>query len=95
MLGCLGVQVGQALVLITAVRVFFDADGRRSMGLPGGPLMDLLVVGCLFWLLLRIPSYAGRLVFNARPNAALTAARHYTTSRGLHAARTAATAAAL
>lgn len=93
--GCLGVQVGQALVLITAVRVFFDADGRRSMGLPGGPLMDLLVVGCLFWLLLRIPSYAGRLVFNTRPNVALTVARHYTISRGLHAARTAAAAAAL
>jgi hypothetical protein len=38
------------------VRVFFDADGRRAVGLPGGPLMDLLVVGCLFWLMLRLPA---------------------------------------
>jgi hypothetical protein len=90
MIGCLAVQVGQALVLVTAVRVFFDADGRRSLGLPGGPLMDLLVVGCLFWLMLRLPSYARRMVFNTRPNHALTAAKTYIVTQGLRAAKTAA-----
>jgi hypothetical protein len=92
MIGCLGVQVGQALVLITAVRVFFDADGRRSLGLPGGSLMDLLVVGCLFWLMLRLPTYARRLVFNTRPNAGVAAVRTYVVTRGLRAAKTAAAA---
>ena len=94
MVGCLAVQVGQALVLVTAVRVFFDADGRRSLDLPGGPLMDLLVVGCLFWLMLRLPTYARRLVFNTRPNAAATAAKTYIVTQGLRAAKTAAAAVA-
>ena len=92
MIGCLAVQVGQALVLVTAVRVFFDADGRRSLGLPGGPLMDLLVVGCLFWLMLRLPSYARRMVFNTRPNHAFTAAKTYVVTQGLRAAKAAAVA---
>ncbi len=95
LVGCLAVQVGQALVLITAVRVFFDADGRRSMGLPGGPLMDLVVVGCLFWLMLRIPTYARRLVFNTRPNVGINVAKTYVVGRALRAARAAGTAAAL
>lgn len=65
---CLGVQVGQSLVLVTAVRVFFDADGRQSLGLtPGrGDLVDLVLVACLLWILLRIPVWAGRAVFTSR-----------------------------
>lgn len=92
--GCLGVQVGQALVLVTALRVFFDADGRRLVGIPGGPLMDLLVVGCLFWLLLRIPTMARKLVFNTRPNAALGIVRYYVVGKGLRRAGKAVAAAA-
>jgi hypothetical protein len=76
LVGCLAVQVGQAFVMVTAVRVMFDADGRRTTGMPGGPLMDLLVVGCLFWMMLRIPSYARRLVFSPRTNVAGQVARH-------------------
>ncbi len=66
--GCLAVQVGQSLVLVTAIRVFFDADGRTSLGLaPGkGDLVDLVLVGCLLWILLRIPVWAGRAVFTGR-----------------------------
>jgi hypothetical protein len=94
MIGCLAVQIGQALILVTAVRVFFDADGRRAVGLPGGPLMDLLVVGCLFWLMLRLPAWTRRLVFNTRPNAGLTLAKTYLVTRTLRAAKTAAAVAA-
>ncbi|MEA3076324.1 MAG: hypothetical protein QOF60_1232, partial [Actinomycetota bacterium] len=94
MLGCLAVQVGQALILATAVRVFFDADGRRLLGLPGGGLADLLVSGCLFWMMLRLPSYARRLVFNTRPNAGAQAVRYLVVDRGVRAARTALKAAA-
>lgn len=64
---CLGVQVAQSLVLVTALRVFFDSDGRSTLGLSaGGSLVDLLVVVCLLWVLLRIPTWAGRMVFSGR-----------------------------
>lgn len=66
LIGCLGVQVGQALVMSAALRVFFHDDGRSLAGMPGGGTMDLLLVGSLFWLMLRIPSYAGRLIFAPR-----------------------------
>jgi hypothetical protein len=62
----LGVQVGQALVLVVALRVFFDADRARVLGIGTGRLADLLVSGGLLWLLLRIPSWARRAVFGPR-----------------------------
>jgi len=62
----LGVQVGQALVLVVALRVFFDADRARVLGIGTGRLADLLVSGGLFWLLLRIPGWARRAVFGPR-----------------------------
>jgi hypothetical protein len=62
----LGVQVGQALVLVTALRVFFDADRAQVLGIGTGRLADLLVSGGLLWLLLRIPVWARRAVFGPR-----------------------------
>jgi hypothetical protein len=62
---CLVVQVGQALVLVTALRVFFGADGHAVLGLAsGGSLVDLVVLICLLWVLVRIPSWARRAVFS-------------------------------
>ena len=43
----LGVQVGQALVLVVALRVFFDADRARVLGIGTNQLADLLVSGGL------------------------------------------------
>jgi hypothetical protein len=44
MTAALGVQVAQALVLATAVRVFFNSGGRAALGLSvTGNLIDLLV----------------------------------------------------
>jgi hypothetical protein len=62
----LGVQVGQALVLVVALRVFFDADRAQVLGIGTGRLADLLVSGALLWLLLRIPGWARRVVFGPR-----------------------------
>jgi hypothetical protein len=90
LVGCLAVQVGQALVLVTGVRVLLDADGRRTVGLSGGPLVDLLVVGALFWMMLRLPSYARRLVFTPRSNIAGQAARHAVFGKALSAVKAAA-----
>lgn len=90
LIGCLSVQVAQAVVLTTAVRLFFAPPEGNLLNLPHSALTDLLVVACLFWLMLRIPSYAGRLVFNTRPNAAASAVRYQVVGRATRAAAKAA-----
>jgi TrbL/VirB6 plasmid conjugal transfer protein len=86
---CLGVQVGQAVVVTAAVRVYFAAPEGNLLALPHSVLMDLLVVLCLLWLALRIPSYATRLVFQSRRNPA-SAVRYHVVGRGMRAATKAA-----
>lgn len=64
--GCLAVQVGQSLTLITALRVFFTPGGanRGVFELPTtGGLVELLIVVCLLYILIRIPFWAGRVIF--------------------------------
>lgn len=73
----LGVQVGQALVLVVALRVFFDADRAQVLGIGSGRLADLLVSGGLFWLLLRIPGWARRAVFGPRTGGLVRMVRGY------------------
>jgi hypothetical protein len=54
--GCLLIQLGQSLVVIVTVRVFLDPGGTGILGLPtGGGLVDLLVSGTLFYILIKIP----------------------------------------
>jgi hypothetical protein len=66
MLAALGVQAAQALTLAATVHVFF-ASGKSVLGIgTGGSLVDLLLVLCLFWLLLRIPFWAKELAFSRR-----------------------------
>lgn len=81
--GCLLVQAGQSLMLAAALRVLFDSDGQRALGIPGGALMDVTIVGCLFWGMLQLPTYAGRLVFAPRPT---NIARYYLMGRGMRRA---------
>ena len=71
LVGCLAVQVGQSLVMAAALRVFFHDDGRSLAGMPGGALMDLLVVASIFWLMLKIPTYAGRMIFAPRSSSSI------------------------
>jgi len=78
LLAALGVQVAQALVLTAAVRVFLTPDGRGALGLGmTGALVDLLVVLCLLWILIRIPFWAKDLAFSGRPSIAARAAKTY------------------
>jgi hypothetical protein len=93
LLACLGVQVGQAVIVTTAVRVFFAAPEGGVLALPHSALMDLLVVVCLLWLALRIPSYATRLVFQSRRNA-VSAVRYQVAGRAMRAGTQAVTKAA-
>jgi hypothetical protein len=87
MAAALGVQVAQAFVLATAVRVFFSPDGRGVLGLgASGSLIDLLVVLCLLWLLVKIPFWAKDLAFSGRQPALVQAARTYVVARAGKAA---------
>jgi hypothetical protein len=82
MTAALGVQVAQALVLATAVRVFFNSGGRAALGLSvTGNLIDVLVCLCLFWILIRIPFWAKDLAFSGRRTMVGQAARTYVLAR--------------
>jgi hypothetical protein len=82
MTAALGIQVAQALVLATAVRVFFNSGGRAALGLSvTGNLIDLLVSLCLFWILIRIPFWAKDLAFSGRRTLVGQAARTYVLAR--------------
>jgi hypothetical protein len=77
MIAALGVQVAQALALAATVHVFF-ASGHRVLGVgTGGSLIDLLLVLCLFWVLLRIPFWAKELAFSGRPSTTARVAKTY------------------
>lgn len=61
---CLGVQVAQSLVLISALRVFLAAGGHAALGLSAaGGLIDVLLAATLLWVLVRIPAWGMRLAF--------------------------------
>lgn len=82
MAAVLGIQVAQALVLATSVRVFFTADGRGALGLAGsGGLVDLLVALCLLWILVKIPFWAKELAFSAKPSRTVQVAKTYVLAR--------------
>jgi hypothetical protein len=67
MFAVLGVQVAQALTLAAAVHVFFASGGHAVLGLgTGGGLIDLLLVLCLFYILVRIPFWAKELAVSNR-----------------------------
>jgi len=86
--GLLAVQVAQTLVLITALRVFFAAGGHGALGLASsGGLADLLVVICLLYVLVRIPSWVSRAVFAGTGHSASGTVRAVKTVIGYQAAR--------
>jgi hypothetical protein len=86
MTAALGVQVAQALVLATAVRVFFSSGGREALGLSvTGNLVDLLVCLCLFWILIKIPFWAKDLAFSPGRSGVVQIARSYAMAKGVRA----------
>ncbi|MFG1873574.1 hypothetical protein ACGFIV_01905 [Sphaerisporangium sp. NPDC049003] len=62
--GLLLIQICQSLTLVLAVRVFFNQDGRESVGLVGsGQLYNLLLALTLLVILVRIPGWVSRAMF--------------------------------
>jgi hypothetical protein len=63
--GTLAVQVAQSLVLVTALRVFLASGGPSNLGISStGGMVDLLVAACLCWVMVKIPTWVGRMVFS-------------------------------
>jgi hypothetical protein len=63
--GVLAVQVAQSLVLVTALRVFLASGGPANLGIAStGGMVDLLVAACLCWVMVKIPTWVGRMVFS-------------------------------
>ena len=64
MVGSTAIQLGQTLTLVAAVRVFLNSDGSATLGMSGsGPVVNLLVACCLFYVLIRIPFWVMRMIF--------------------------------
>ncbi|MQA02169.1 MAG: hypothetical protein GEV07_05390 [Streptosporangiales bacterium] len=67
--GVLAIQVAQALVFITAMRVFFDTDWYKVQlfGVvgthTGTGIADLWITVCLLYILVRIPSWISRWIW--------------------------------
>jgi hypothetical protein len=79
---CLAVQVAQALVLVAALRVFFGTGDSAVLGLTStGGLVNVVVVICLLWVMIRIPSWASRAVFSTRTSPLARAATQFVIAR--------------
>jgi hypothetical protein len=64
MAGLLAIQLGQSLVLICSLRIFFAPGGAATLGLSAsGGLVDILVAICLLWVMVRIPAWVSKAVF--------------------------------
>jgi hypothetical protein len=73
MLGTLGTVVIQAVTLHTTLTTFLNPQANLpALGLPGDPgvVMNLLIVLCLLWAILKIPSMMRRYVTKSSPSQA-------------------------
>jgi hypothetical protein len=78
MLGALGTVLIQAVALHTTLTVFLGPQSDLpALGLPGnaGTVMKLLVVLCLLWAILKVPSMMRRYVSRSSPSPAGTIVR--------------------
>jgi hypothetical protein len=60
---CLGMQLGQALIVLVTVRVFLTPAGPQVLGVPSttNGLLGLLVCLTMLWLLIKLPSWTRHL----------------------------------
>ena len=60
--GVLGIQVGQSLTLICALKVFLEPGGFHFFGATADGLVNLVVLIALVWILVKIPGWVLRQV---------------------------------
>src|SRR5262249_30171190 len=80
---CLGVQAAQSLALVTALRGFFQTDRSHVLTRPWPHRVDVVVAGCLLWLLIRIPVWASRAAFSSRRSTVVRMVKSYVLYRGV------------
>jgi hypothetical protein len=71
MLGTLGTVVLQAVALHTALTIFLNPDTNLAvLGLPGDPgaTMNLFIVVCLVWAVIKVPGLVRRHITQSRPS---------------------------
>ncbi|WP_228986750.1 MULTISPECIES: hypothetical protein [unclassified Micromonospora] len=63
-LACLGLQLGQAIVVMAAVKVFLTPAGPTVMGVPatGQGLLGIVVCLTMLWLLIKLPGWMRQFV---------------------------------
>ncbi len=74
----------QALVLATGMRVFLSGEGISGIG--SGSLIDLLVIGCLLYLLYRIPLWTIKAALLSTGSRAWAALRYQVAASGVRRA---------
>ena len=70
-LGTLGTVVMQAVALHTTLTIFLNPDTNLAvLGLPGDPgaVMNLLIVVCMLWGVIKIPALMRRYITQSRPS---------------------------
>lgn len=83
---CLGSQIGQSLVLATALRVLVTTDGKGVLGFIGSGLLDFLLIVCLLWVMVKVPVWTWKAAFGPRRGLVMSTARYYVIGRGVRAA---------
>ncbi|WP_433533680.1 hypothetical protein ACQPYA_29425 [Micromonospora sp. CA-263727] len=63
-LACLGLQLGQAIVVMAAIKVFLTPAGPTVMGIPatGHGLLGIVVCLTMLWLLIKLPGWMRQFV---------------------------------
>lgn len=61
---CLGMQLGQAVIILATVRVFLTPAGPEAFGIPLAPdgLLAVLVCLTMLWLLIKLPGWMKHLL---------------------------------
>lgn len=79
---CIAIPIVQALVLSTAVEVWAGEAGLGLLGVDdASALVTLLVVGCLLWVLARVPVWASRQVATPRSGLVVSTLKYYVVGR--------------
>jgi hypothetical protein len=61
---CLGIQLGQAVIILATIRVFLTPTGPQVLGMPAttGGLLSILVCLTMLWLLIKLPGWMKHLI---------------------------------
>lgn len=64
---CLGLQIGQAVIVLATIRIFLSPTDSTVFGLPnsGTALLNVLVALSMLWLLIKLPAWTKRFVLGS------------------------------